>query len=72
MSDDVNHPDHYTFGNIEVWDALYDWFGPDYFKGNIVKYIVRSGKKGEDALKDLKKAKAYLDELIRRVEIYDK
>ena len=64
--DIVNHPQHYTFGKIEVLDAIEDW-QLDYHQGNIVKYIVRSDYK-DNRLQDLKKAKFYLDRYIKLVE----
>ena len=60
--DNVNHPTHYTSGGIEVWDFLIDQ-GLSYFEGNIVKYICRW--KIKNGLEDLRKAKAYLDKLIK-------
>ena len=63
--DPVNHPSHYTFSKIEVLDAIEEW-GLDYHSGNIVKYIVRADKKDPDKLvEDLRKAKFYLERLIR-------
>ena len=64
-NDDVNHPDHYTMG-IEVTDFLASW-EVDWFRGNIIKYVIRCPFKN-NTLKDLKKAKWYLDDLIKRVE----
>jgi len=44
MNDPVNHPSHYTDGNIEVIDFIEDKkFG--YCLGNAIKYISRAGKK---------------------------
>ena len=41
----------------------------NYFLGACIKYIWRAGRKGSDtALKDLKKAREYLDNEIRRLE----
>jgi len=65
IKDDVNHPDHYTMG-IEVTDFVASW-EMDWFRGNILKYVVRCPFKN-NPLKDLKKAKWYLDDLIERVE----
>lgn len=62
--DPVNHPYHYTFGEIEVLDAIEDWNLP-YHLGNVVKYVVRAGHKGTDSyLQDLKKARFYLERYI--------
>ena len=36
--DGINHPDHYTKG-IEVTDFISSW-QMDWFRGNIIKYIV--------------------------------
>lgn len=66
--DEVHHPSHYTFGMIEVIDAIEDW-ELDYHRGNCVKYLVRAGRKtGSDELTDLQKAKWYLERRIKLVE----
>lgn len=58
--DVVNHPSHYTFGKIEVIEAITDW-QLNFSLGNAVKYIARAGKKDpEKALEDLKKAEFYI------------
>jgi|TARA_R110002020_G_scaffold457045_1_gene673823 hypothetical protein len=62
----VNHPAHYNAGKIEVIDAIVDW-GLDFIEGNVVKYVTRAKHKG-DQISDLKKARWYLDYLIRRLE----
>lgn len=63
--DAVNHPSHYTRGNIEVIDFIEDQQLP-YHLGNVIKYIARAGYKG-DKLEDLKKARWYLDRYINEV-----
>lgn len=65
-ADDVNHPEHYTLGKIEVFDFIKAW-GLDFAEGNVVKYTVRAPYKG-NTLKDLKKARWYLDQLIKAAE----
>jgi uncharacterized protein DUF3310 len=64
--DPVNHPSHYTFGKIEVIEAIEDW-QLNFHLGNAVKYIARAGKKG-DRLEDLKKAAWYLQREIENSE----
>ncbi len=65
LGDPVHHPAHYTFGKIEVLDAIEDW-GLDYHRGNVVKYMVRAGKKDPDKMiEDLRKARFYIDRLIK-------
>ena len=62
MKEKVDHPDHYGGENnpyegikiIEAW-------GLDFHLGNVVKYISRAGKKSENVLEDMQKAKWYLD-----------
>lgn len=68
MNDDelVNRPPHYTFGAVEVIDAVEAW-ALDFHLGNVVKYVARAAHKG-DRLCDLKKARWYLDREIRRLE----
>jgi hypothetical protein len=62
MKEKVDHPDHYGGDNnpyevIKIIEAL----GLDFHLGNVVKYISRAGKKHENVLEDMKKAKWYLD-----------
>jgi len=66
--DPVNHPSHYTFGKIEVADALEDW-QLNLWRGTAVKYIVRAGRKRKETeLEDLKKAAWYLAREIARMK----
>lgn len=66
MKDPVNHPEHYTSGNIECLDAIRAALGDNYkyyVQGNVLKYIWRFNHK--NGLEDLKKARFYLDDLIK-------
>lgn len=65
-SDSVNHPEYYNTGEIEVIDAIEDW-KLGFHLGNVVKYIARSGHKG-DELEDLRKARWYLDRYITKAQ----
>jgi len=56
--DAVNHPAHYTAGGIETIDFI-EAKKLGYNLGNVVKYITRSGLKGNQ-LEDLRKAQWYL------------
>ncbi|UQY45045.1 DUF3310 domain-containing protein [Mixta hanseatica] len=71
MTDNVNHPSHYTTGGIECIDAMKASMNSEafcgYLKGNIQKYLWRYEKKLAPA-EDLKKARWYLDRLITEVE----
>ena len=58
--DPVNHPAHYTSGNIEVIDFIDDQ-GLGFALGNAVKYIARAGKKDSaKTIEDLEKAIWYI------------
>lgn len=69
--DPVNHPDHYNNGGIECIEYLKDnmsWQGfTGYLEGNCKKYLHRWRYK-QKPLEDLKKARWYLDRLIRELE----
>lgn len=62
MSDNVNHPDHYTSGDIEVIDYIRDKLNKEEFTGycigNVIKYVSRWRMKG--GVEDLRKAHVYL------------
>lgn len=62
--DKVNHPAHYTAGEIEVIDmieAMGD--GPAFCRGNIIKYLSRY--KLKNGIEDLKKAQWYMARLVK-------
>lgn len=66
MHDPVNHPAHYTGGQIEVIDFIDDK-QLSYCLGNAVKYISRAGKKDPaKTIEDLQKAVWYLNHEIEK------
>jgi len=67
MGDQIQSPDHYTHGGIEVIDFIVSW-NMEYHQGNIIKYICRYKYKGTP-VEDLKKARQYLDWLIEEEEL---
>lgn len=68
MHDPVNHPAHYTDGQIEVIDFIDDK-QLSYCLGNAVKYISRAGKKDPaKTIEDLQKAVWYLNHEIEKQE----
>lgn len=66
VDDPVEHPAHYTSGEIECIDALKASMSHTEFcgflKGNAMKYLWRYDKKGK-AKEDLEKSRWYLDRL---------
>lgn len=73
-NEEVNSPDHYTYGTIECLRYLEDSLGYGYsffLEGNIKKYLHRWRHKHKTAdlqIQDLKKAEFYLKELIEQLE----
>lgn len=67
--DIVNSPPHYkTEAGIEVIDVI-KAFSLNFCRGNVVKYILRAGRKDQKKeLEDLKKARWYLDREIMERE----
>lgn len=66
MTDNVNHPEHYTrFKGVEVIDITEQL---NFNRGNVVKYVTRAGAKaGSDEKEDLRKAEWYLQREIKRL-----
>lgn len=68
-TDEINHPSHYTTGDIECIDAIREALvgEKDPFVAScrmqIIKYAWRCGKKGDEAtrIKDLRKAVWYAE-----------
>lgn len=64
--DVIERPWHYTFGRIEVIEAIEAW-DLGFHLGNVVKYVARAGRK-DNKIEDLKKARWYLTREIERLE----
>ena len=64
---DITNPDYYKDYKIEVTDAIIAW-KLTYSQGNIIKYIVRAGKK-DSRIDDLNKALWYLK---KEIGIYER
>ena len=65
-ADNVNHPTHYTNGNIECIDAIKAALTPEefrgYLKGNMLKYVWRERMKG--GTESIKKMQWYAAKLV--------
>lgn len=61
-TDEITRPSHYCEGiKYEPKDVIRDW-DLNFNLGNVVKYVSRNGRKPhESSLKDLEKARQYLD-----------
>lgn len=62
--DMVNHPIHYTQGIEAI--AYIESHNMNFTEGNIIKYVTRY--KHKNGIEDLKKARFYLDRLIKNLE----
>ncbi len=62
--DPVNHPSHYTYGDVETIDQMVAMFGPEsvaiHCQITAFKYLSRYKHKG-NPVRDLKKARWYAD-----------
>jgi phosphate-selective porin len=74
-NEEVNNPNHYTFGSIECLRYLEDNLGDGYqyfLEGNIKKYLHRWRHKhiddAQQQMNDLLKAEFYLKELIEQLK----
>ncbi|MFK0231238.1 DUF3310 domain-containing protein [Streptomyces sp. NPDC090303] len=65
--DEVNHPSHYTWlpNGVEVIDITELL---PFNLGNVVKYVLRAGRKHDEPLTDLRKAVWYINREIERLE----
>jgi hypothetical protein len=66
MTDNVNKPAHYQFSNgaqvIDITENL------TFNAGNVVKYVARAGRKTDDPIEDLRKARFYINREIERLQ----
>ena len=61
-------PTHYENGlDYDLIDVIND-YNVNFCRGNVIKYVVRAGKK-KDEMQDLLKAKDYLEREIERIRI---
>lgn len=71
ISDMVNHPPHYTKGNMETIDIMEAKATPEEFKGHLkltaLKYLTRAGHK-ESELQDAKKTQWYVNRWVKTIE----
>lgn len=62
--------EHYRSKAVQPWTAMESWMSPEQFegflRGNVIKYIARYTDK--DGLKDVYKAKHYLERLVELLE----
>lgn len=68
VNGNIDHPNHYNSGKIEVIDFIEDQ-NLGFCLGNAIKYICRAGKKDPDKeIEDLKKSAWYVNRRIKELE----
>ena len=67
MQEKINHPQHYGGDNTYEAIKVIEHYSLDFHLGNVLKYILRADKKGNE-LEDLKKAQWYLNRKIEYIE----
>lgn len=69
MTEKVNHPAHYG-GDDSIYECIkvIENWQLCFHLGNVLKYICRMGKKNDDLIDELKKARWYLDRKISLLE----
>jgi translation initiation factor 2B subunit (eIF-2B alpha/beta/delta family) len=57
----VNHPDYYG-GEDNPYEAIkiIEAYDLNFSLGNVIKYVLRAGKKSDSAIEDLEKAARYI------------
>lgn len=72
MTDNVNHPAHYTHGEIETIDYIVDVLGVEgaieYCHGNVIKYTGSRLMTKENPVQDAKKSVWYMTKMIELME----
>lgn len=64
----MHNSDYYGKENPFEPIKIIDYYDLNFSRGNAIKYILRAGNKpGEDAVKDLLKARDYIDHEIEKL-----
>jgi hypothetical protein len=72
IANTVDHPDYYG-GEDNPYEAIkiIEAYDLNFSLGNVIKYVLRAGKKSDSAIKDLEKAARYIQfqiDYLRRQE----
>ena len=66
-SNPVNYPEHYI-GHPSGIECIQVTEHMNFCLGNVVKYVWRAGLKNKDPIRDLEKARFYIDREISRLK----
>lgn len=67
---DGGNANYYCMNGIEAQDVI-EAFELNFSRGSAVKYLLRAGRKSGDEIRDLEKARAYIDREIQRLRASD-
>lgn len=67
---DGGKANYYCAGGIEAQDVI-EAFELNFSRGSALKYLLRAGRKTDDEVRDLEKARAYIDREIARLKAAD-
>lgn len=63
---DGGNANYYCANGIEAQDVI-EAFELNFARGSALKYILRAGRKTDNEIRDLEKARAYIDREIQRL-----
>lgn len=63
---DGGKANYYCASGIEAQDVI-EAFELNFARGSALKYLLRAGRKTENEIRDLEKARAYIDREIQRL-----
>ena len=66
MEEQLIKPDYYKGKSGQEASDVIDDFELGFNLGNVIKYVLRAGKKTEDPSLDLGKAKEYIDKELKK------
>ena len=67
---DGGKANYYCANGIEAQDVI-EAFELNFARGSALKYILRAGRKTDNEIRDLEKARAYIDREIQRLRSAD-
>ena len=67
---DGGKANYYCANGIEAQDVI-EAFELNFARGSALKYLLRAGRKSDDEIRDLEKARAYIDRAILRLRTAD-
>lgn len=67
---DGGNANYYCMNGIEAQDVI-EAFELNFSRGSALKYLLRAGRKSSEEVRDLEKARAYIDREIARLRAAD-